>query len=68
MWGILHPERARPFDYGFLSNLPFVRIAQWPIINGKIVAEWVIASPSGHAAYQFPIQLPKLRGKRAATT
>ena len=54
-WGILHPEPARPFDYGFLSNLPFVRIGQWPIINGKIVAEWVIASPSGHTAYQFPI-------------
>jgi hypothetical protein len=65
-WGILHPEAARPFNYAFLPNLPFVRIAEWPVRNGKILTEWVIADPHGYTAYQFPIQLPKPPRKSAA--
>jgi hypothetical protein len=66
IWGILHPEAAQPLNYAFLPKLPFVRIAQWPVVDGKIRTEWVIANPSGHAAYQFPIQLPGPPRKRTA--
>jgi hypothetical protein len=66
IWGILHPEPAQPLDYGFLPKLPFVRIAKWPIVDGKIFTEWVVANPNGYTAYHFPIQPPKPPRKRAA--
>jgi hypothetical protein len=66
IWGILHPQAAQPFNYVFLPNLPFVRIAEWPVRKGKILTEWVIADPLGYRAYQFPIQPPKPSRKSAA--
>jgi hypothetical protein len=68
IWGILHPEAAQPFNYACLPDLPFVRIAEWPVRNGKILTEWVIADPQGYTAYQFPIQLPKPPRKSAAAS
>jgi hypothetical protein len=62
IWGILHPEPAFPLNVAFLPDLPFVRIAQWPIVDGKILTEWVVASPTGHGAYHFPIRLPDKGG------
>jgi len=66
IWGILHPEAAQPFNYAFLPNLPFVRLAEWPVRDGEILTEWVIADPHGYRAYQFPIQLPKPPRKSTA--
>ncbi len=59
VWGILHPEPACPLNIDFLPNLPFVRIAQWPIVNGEIRTEWIVANPSAYTAYHFPVRLPK---------
>lgn len=59
VWGILHPEPACPLNIAFLPDLPFVRIAQWPVLEGKIVTEWVVASPSGRSVYHLPVRLPK---------
>jgi hypothetical protein len=59
VWGILHPKPARPLNVAFLPDLPFVRIAQWPIVDGKIFTEWVIANPRGHIVHHFPVRLPK---------
>jgi hypothetical protein len=58
VWGILHPEPACPLNIAFLPDLPFVRVAQWPVVGGKILTEWVVASPTGHGVYHFPIRLP----------
>jgi hypothetical protein len=47
VFGIVHPEPEYPLNLEFLPNLPFVRIAQWPISEGRIVVDWVIAHPQG---------------------
>lgn len=59
VWGILHPEPACPLNIAFLPDVPFVRIAQWPVVGGKILTEWVVASPTGHSVYHFPVRTPK---------
>jgi hypothetical protein len=59
VWGILHPEPAWTLNIAFLPNLPFVRIAQWPVVDGKISTEWVVASPSGRSVFHFPVRLPR---------
>lgn len=61
VWGILHPEPAYPLNIGFLPDLPFVRVAQWPVVDGRIQTEWVVANPSGHNLYHFPIQRPRAK-------
>jgi len=61
VWGILHPEPAFPLNIAFLPDVPFVRVAQWPVVNGKILTEWVVASPSGYSAHHFPIRFPVSR-------
>lgn len=60
VWGILHPEPAFPLNIGFLPDVPFVRIARWPVVDGKLSTEWVGASPSGRSVCHFPVQLPSL--------
>lgn len=61
VWGILHPEPAYPLNIAFLPDLPFVRIAQWPVLDGKIQTEWVVANPSGHNVYHFQIKQPRVK-------
>jgi hypothetical protein len=39
-YGVLHPEPAYPLNIASLATVPFVRIAQWPIVDGKITTEW----------------------------
>jgi hypothetical protein len=56
VWGVLHPEPAFPLNIAFLPDLPFVRIAPWPVVDGRISTEWVVASPSGYSAYHFPVR------------
>jgi hypothetical protein len=56
-WGILHPDPANPLNFEFLPNIPFVRIAPWPIVDGSIATEWVIGSPSGYSMHHFPVRL-----------
>lgn len=34
VWGILHPEANNPLSPTFLPNVPFVRVAKWPVENG----------------------------------
>ena len=47
VFGIVHPEPEYPLNLEFLPNLPFVRIAQWPVLDGRIVVDWVITHPHG---------------------
>jgi hypothetical protein len=47
VFGIVHPEPEYPLNLEFLPNLPFVRIAQWPVSEGRIVVDWVITHPHG---------------------
>ncbi len=47
VFGILHPEPKIPLNVALLPNLPFIRIAKWPVVDGKIWTEWVIGRPKG---------------------
>jgi hypothetical protein len=47
VYGILHPEPEYPLNIAFLPSLPFVRITQWPVVNDKILVEWVVGNPNG---------------------
>jgi hypothetical protein len=44
--GVLHPEPRQVFDYRLLPDIPFLRVANWPLSWGsQIQTEWVIADP-----------------------
>lgn len=58
--GILHPEPARPLHIEFFPKVPFLRIAKWPILDGKIFTEWVIADPDGLSVHH-PIRIPETK-------
>jgi hypothetical protein len=64
VYGILHPEPARPLHVDWLPKIPFVRISRWPIIDGKIFTEWVVGNPSGHSLLHLPVRPPKLPRER----
>ena len=59
IYGILHPEAAYPLNIGFLPKVPFLRIAKWPITDGRIMTEWVVAEPDGLVISHYPIRLPR---------
>jgi len=67
VFGIVHPEPEYPLNLEFLPNLPFVRIAQWPVSEGRIVVDWVIAHPQGlnvrHC--QFPARSAAASGPKS---
>jgi len=62
--GILHPAPAKPLPIEFLPKVPFLRIAKWPILDGRIFTEWVIADPGGLIIHH-PVNLSETK---AATT
>jgi hypothetical protein len=47
VFGILHPEPEYPLNIEFLPDIPFVRVANWPAADGRLLIQWVIAHPSG---------------------
>jgi len=61
--GVLHPEPAYPLNERFLPDIPFLRIAEWPIADGRISTEWVIAHPEGRKVHHFKVSSP--RNKKA---
>jgi len=66
LWGILHPEPAYTLNIAFFPDLPFVRIATWPIVDGKILPEWIVAHPRGYSVRHYPVRLPRTN-RRAKT-
>ena len=55
LWGIIHPEPAFPLNVEYLPGLPFVRIARWPVVDGRILTEWVVGSPRGRTVHHYPV-------------
>lgn len=51
--GILHPEPAYPFDIGNFQEVPFVRVSEWPIVEGELKTEWIIANPQAKGFYHI---------------
>ena len=57
IYGILHPQPAKPLNIRFFPKVPFIRIAKWPITDGHITTEWVIADPSGLDVDHWKLEL-----------
>ena len=55
VYGILHPQPARPLRIDFFPKIPFVRLTKWPITDGIISTEWVVADPEGLGVPHFPV-------------
>lgn len=43
--GILHPQPNIGFDQSLLPEVPYLRVKDWPIVDGKIEIEWSFSSP-----------------------
>jgi len=55
VYGILHPQPAQPLQIGFFPGVPFVRLTKWPVTDGLISTEWVVADPDGLGVPHFPV-------------
>ena len=47
--GILHPEPTYPLNVDVFPKIPFLRISNWPIKEGRLLTEWVISDPYASA-------------------
>ncbi len=43
--GLLHPAPAYPLGIERFREVPFLRVANWPIVDGIISTEWVVSGP-----------------------
>lgn len=53
--GVLHPQPAYSFDIAYLPDVPFIRVANWPCLDGQIATEWIIHNPSAKRIYLHKI-------------
>jgi len=53
--GLLHPEPARKLSIEPFRDVPFLRLAKWPIADGAISTEWVVSSPESKIFLHAPI-------------
>lgn len=62
--GLLHPEPAVALDYRGFIELPFLRL-EWPVKNGVLRTEWVVAKPAPRVDRHVPVSLTTddLRGE-----
>lgn len=55
--GLMHPEPSRKLSIEHFRNVPFLRLAKWPIKAGAINTEWVISSPESRNFLHAPIRM-----------
>lgn len=62
--GLLHPDPAVPLDYTIFGDVPFLRV-EWPILGGRIRAEWIVGHPNPSRSYHSTVTLTnaELRGQ-----
>jgi hypothetical protein len=63
--GMLHPQPVIALNYYLFGDVPFLRVATWPIRESVIHTEWVIGRPKPSASQYSQITLTdaELRGK-----
>ncbi len=54
--GLLHPEPARKLSIEHFRDVPFLRVANWPIKAGAINTEWIISSPESRKFLHAPVR------------
>jgi hypothetical protein len=48
--GLLHPEPGIPFAPSLFPQVPYLRVKNWPIVDGRIEIEWSITE-ADHATF-----------------
>jgi hypothetical protein len=56
MVGLLHPVPARRLNLEPFRDVPFLRLREWPIVDGAIRTEWVISSPESRHFPHAPVR------------
>jgi hypothetical protein len=56
--GLLYPEPAHKLNIEPFRDVPFLRLAEWPIVKGAIRTEWVVPSPESRNFLHAPIIIP----------
>jgi hypothetical protein len=54
--GLLHPAPATKLNLERFRDVPFLRLAEWPIVDGAIRTEWVISSPESRHFPHAPVR------------
>ena len=54
--GLLHPCPAVAFDASLFPQVPYLRLKQWPILDGKVQIEWSIGGDSSATFYHTRIR------------
>jgi hypothetical protein len=54
--GILHPEPAVVFDPSLFPRVPYIRVRNWPIVDGRIEVEWLTQSAEQGRFYHTKIR------------
>ena len=57
--GLLHPDPIYKFPISTFPSVPFLKLKQWPLTNGRIETEWVIDEDPKpdkfyHHGYDYP--------------
>jgi hypothetical protein len=54
--GILHPKPTIVFDPGLFPHIPYLRVKDWPILDGRIFVEWLASDHDPGAFYHSRIR------------
>jgi len=55
--GLLHPDPVMKLKIERFREVPFLRLANWPIVDGAINTEWIVSIPESKIFYHAPIWL-----------
>jgi hypothetical protein len=53
--GLLHPDPVEKLKSELFHDVPFLRLANWPVVDGAINTEWIVSSPDSKIFYHAPI-------------
>jgi hypothetical protein len=54
--GVLHPEPEIPFEPNLFPRMPYVRLTDWPVLDGRIGVEWTAGRREPAGFYHARIQ------------
>jgi hypothetical protein len=53
--GLLHPDPVEKLRIEPFRDVPFLRLVNWPIVDGAIKTEWIVSIPDSKIFYHAPI-------------
>jgi transposase len=53
--GLLHSDPVEKLKIEPFRDVPFLRLANWPIVDGAIKTEWIVSIPDSKIFYHAPV-------------